>query len=227
MEKQQINVIITGTTGMVGEGVLHECINSPYVKEILIINRKSFGTNSPKVKEIILSDFLNPSTIKDKLIGYDACFFCMGTSSIGKSDEEYYAISYLMPIKFGELLSKNNPNMIFNYISGAGTDSSENGRIKWARVKGKTENDLMKLPFKRVYVFRPSYLHPTTGLKNTLSFYKYISWMYPLIKMLFPNKVSTLSELGQAMISSVIYPYSRQTIEVKDIIKLAKLSVKK
>jgi hypothetical protein len=227
MEAKQLNIIITGTSGMVGEGVLHECINSPFIKNILIINRKALSINNPKVKELILTDFLNVSSIENQLIGYDACFFCMGSTSLGKSKDEYYKVSYSIPIMFGEVISKINPSMIFEYISGAGTDSSENGKIMWARVKGKTENDLMKLPFKRVFVFRPGYLHPTKGLNNTQAFYKYISWLYPTMRKLMPNQFTTLSELGQAMINSVIFPYSRQIIEIKDIIKLSKLSNEK
>ena len=227
MENKQIRVIITGASGMVGEGVLHECINNDFIKEILIVNRKHLLYSHPKIKEIIITDFMNISAIEDSIQNYDACFFCLGSTSIGKSDEEYFEISYSIPMLFAETLSRINSDMNFNFISGAGTDSSESGAIKWARVKGKTENDLMKLPFKRVFAFRPGYLHPTNGLKNTLSFYKYVSWLYPIARILFPNRVSTLRELGRAMINSAVYPYSRQIIEVKDIIKLSNISNEK
>lgn len=224
MEKKKINVIITGATGMVGEGVLHECINSDYINKIMVVGRRSCGLSHSKIEEIVLSDMMNVSSISEKFKEYDACFFCMGSTSLGKSDDEYYHISYTIPMEFGKVMSEINPQMYFLYISGAGTDSTETGKIKWARVKGKTENDLMKLPFKRVFAFRPGYLHPTQGLKNTLSFYKYIKWSFPIMKLIMPNKASTLAELGKAMINSVIYPYSRQIIEVKDILKLSKLS---
>ena len=136
---------------------------------------------------------------------------------------EYYRLTYTLTLNVAQTLSKLNPDMTFCYVSGAGTDSSEQGRSMWARVKGKTENDLMKLPFKHVYAFRPGYMHPTPGLKNVNKYYKYIAWMYPLLRLVFPGGVSTLAELGEAMINITLFGYVKQIIEVKDIVRLAKI----
>ena len=219
---EPIKVIITGATGMVGEGVLHECLHHPAVSSILVINRKPSGVNHSKVKEIIHSDFYDLSPIGSQLEGYNACFFCLGTTSIGKNEAEFTKVTFDLTMHVAENLCKLNPDMTFCYISGAGTDSTEKGRTMWARVKGKTENDLMKLPFKRVYNFRSGYMQPTPGLKNTLPYYKYVSWLYPILRPIFPNHMSTLSEMGLAMIHSVNRGYGKQILEVKDIVVLAK-----
>ena len=219
---EPIKVIITGATGMVGEGVLHECLHHPSVSTILIVNRKPSGIVHNKVKEIIHADFFDLSPIESELKGYNACFFCLGMSSVGMNEANFTRGAYTLTIHVAETLAKLNPNMTFCYISGAGTDSTEKGRQMWARVKGKTENDLMKLPFKRVYNFRPGYLQPTKGLSNTLPYYKYFSWLYPILRPIASKYMSTLSELGRAMIHSVNRGYGKQILEVKDIIELAK-----
>jgi len=216
-----IRVIITGATGMVGEGVLHECLHHPAIAEVLIINRKAAGIQHPKLKEIIHADFFDLSAIEDQLLGYDACFFCAGVTSIGKNEAEYTLLTYYLTMNFAKTLTNINPVMTFCYISGSNTDSTEKGRIMWARVKGKTENDLMKLPFKQVYNFRPGLLKPTPGLKNTLGIYKFVNWLYPLARKLLPKEVSTLKELGLAMIKVAISGYHKPNVEVEDIVKLA------
>lgn len=221
MENKKVRAIITGATGMVGEGVLHECLQHPDVETVLVITRKSCGVNHPKLKEIIHADFFDLSPIESHLSGYNACFFCLGVSSVGMKESEYYKLSYTLTMHVAQTLSKMNPGMVFCYVSGAATDSTEKGRMMWARVKGKTENDLMKLPFKSVYAFRPSYMQPTNGLKNTLSYYKYVGWMYPMFRPLFPGYFGTLKELGQAMINSIKFGYDKQVLEVKDIRGLA------
>lgn len=218
----KIKAIITGATGMVGEGVLHECLQHKDVDSVLVIGRKPCGISHPKLKEIVHKDFFNLTEIENQLKGYDACFFCLGTSSVGMKEAEYYKITYTLTLNFAETLSKLNPDMTFCYISGYGTDSTEKGRIMWARIKGKTENDLMKLPFRKVYNFRPGFMQPTKGLKNTLGFYKYISWLYPLMRRIMPKFFSTLKELALAMIHSAIIGYDKQILEVKDIIELSK-----
>jgi len=220
-DKLKIRAIITGATGMVGEGVLHECLEHPMVERVLIINRKPSDISHPKLKEVIHKDFYDLTPIEHELQGYNACFFCLGVSSIGLKEPDYYKLTYTLTLGFAEVLSKLNPDMTFCYISGAGTDSTEKGRSMWARVKGKTENDLQKLSFKKVYNFRPGYLHPTPGLKHTHKFYKYISWLYPFARKFFPNTVSTLKELGLAMINSVNENDGKKNIEVKDIKELA------
>ncbi|MCW3090096.1 MAG: epimerase [Ferruginibacter sp.] len=218
----KIRAIITGATGMVGEGVLHECLQHPQVEAVLVINRKPCDVQHPKLKEIIHTDFFDFSPIKNQLPGYDACFFCLGISSVGVKEDVYYKMTYTLTMHVAEVLSEVNPGMSFCYISGAGTDSSEKGRSMWARVKGKTENDLAKLPFKQVYNFRPGFIKPTKGLKNTLSFYKYVDWLFPLGRALYPNGFCTLQELGLAMINVVVKGYKKNIIDGKDIIVLAK-----
>ena len=219
---QKIQLILTGATGMVGEGVLHEALQSDTVEKVLIFNRKPSCITHQKLKEIIHADFFNLSPIANQLTGYNACFFCLGVSSVGMKEPEFYQKTYVLTMHLAEVLSKQNPQMVFCYISGAGTDSSEKGRQMWARVKGKTENDLMKLPFKKVYNFRPGVLEPTKGLKNTLKYYHYFGWLLPVIRLLAPNHICTLRELGSAMITVVTKGYEKQILEVKDIVAAAK-----
>jgi uncharacterized protein YbjT (DUF2867 family) len=218
----KIKAIITGATGMVGEGVLHEALNHSDVESVLVINRKPCGVIHPKLKEIIHADFYDISPILSQLSGYNACYFCLGVSSVGMKEAEYFKLTHTLTLNFAEKLSSVNPNMTFCYISGSATDSTEKGSSMWARVKGKTENDLMKLPFKAVYNFRPAFMLPTKGLKNTLPYYKYISWMYPIGHRFFPNYFGTLAELGLAMINTSIKGYSKQILEVEDIVVMSK-----
>ena len=213
----KIKAILTGATGMVGEGVLHECLQHNDVEHVLVIGRKPCGVSHPKLKEIIHSDFYDLSAIENQLINYNACFFCLGVSSVGMNEAEYYKLTYTLTMNFAQILARLNPSMTFCYISGAGTDSTEKGKMMWARVKGKTENDLIKLPFRKVYNFRPGVLQPTKGLKNTLGFYKYLGWIIPVIKLFAPNSISTLKELGLAMINVTSKVYGKNIIEVKDI----------
>ncbi len=217
-----IKAILTGATGMVGEGVLHECLQYPAVETVLVIGRRPCGVIHPKLKEIIHTDFHNLSSIEKELSGYNACFFCLGVSSVGMKKPEYTHLTYNLTMHVAETLVKLNSNMTFCYISGAGTDSSEKGRMMWARVKGKTENDLMKLPFQKVYNFRPGILEPTKGLKNTLPYYKYFMWLLPVIRTIAPNYISGLRSIGLAMINAVTKGYEKQILEVKDINILAK-----
>ncbi len=218
----KIKAIITGTTGMVGEGVLQECLSHKDVEEIMVINRRPCGVSHPKLTEIIHSDFFNLSPVADKLKGYNACFFCLGVSSVGISEEQYYNLTYNLTLNFARLLAGQNPDMTFCYISGAGTDSSEKGRMNWARVKGKTENDLMKLPFKKVFACRPGFMLATKGARNVPGYYKVFTYLYPVLRAVFPNHVSTLREVALAMINSAIYGNEKQILEVKDLVQLAK-----
>jgi hypothetical protein len=207
---------------MVGEGVMHECLLHPDVEQVLIINRKASGFSHPKLKEIIHSNFFDISPIENELKGYNACYFSLGVTSIGLNEEEYNKMTYVLTMHVAEKLAKLNQDMTFCYVSGSGTDSTEKGKSMWARVKGKTENNLMQLPFCQSYMFRQGYMHPTKGLKNTLKSYKYLSWKYPAVRKLVPNLVSTLSEVGIAMINTVNKGYEKRILEVKDIIKLSK-----
>jgi hypothetical protein len=212
-----LKVIITGATGMVGEGVLNECIQHPSIESILVITRKKLEISHPKIKSLVHPDFFDLSTVTETLKGYDACLFCLGVSSVGMNEKDYSRLTYDLTIYFAGVISSVNRGMTFCYISGAGTDSSEQGRIMWARVKGRTENALMKMAFRKVYLFRPGYLQPTPGLSNTLKFYKYISWLYPFMKQVTPGYVSTLKELGLAMIYCALFGYDKNILEVKDI----------
>ncbi|MGA0557251.1 NAD-dependent epimerase/dehydratase family protein [Larkinella sp. VNQ87] len=221
MNTPKIRAIITGATGMVGEGVLHECLLHPAVEAVLIINRKPTGLAHPKLKEIVHADFYNLSAIESQLTGYNACFFCLGVSSVGMNEGDYYKLTYTLTMHVATTLSRQNPEMTFCYISGAGTDSTEKGRSMWARVKGKTENDLAKLPFKRVFNFRPGFIKPTEGLKNTLTMYRYVGWLFPIGRALYPAGFCTLKELGTAMIKATGIGYEKQILEGKDIIELA------
>lgn len=219
MDGKKIKVIVTGATGMVGEGVLYECLKNPAVESVLIVNRKPSGLSHPKLKEVLHADFLNLSAIEPVLTGYDACFFCLGVSSVGMSADDYYRNTYTLTLHVAETLARLNPHMTFCYVSGGGTDSTEKGRSRWARVKGKTENDLMKLPFAHVYNFRPGFMKPATGAKNTSPFYKYINWLYPLTRKL--GGASRLSEVGLAMIRVTTDGYPKPILEIKDIIAVA------
>jgi len=215
-------VIITGATGMVGEGVLHECLQNPEIVEVLVINRKPSGKKHSKLKEYIHLDFLNFTNIPIDFSQYDACCFCLGVSSLGISKEDYFKLTYTLTLHVAQTMVDQNPRMIFSYVSGAGTDSSEKGILDWAQVKGKTENDLLKLPFQKTYMFRPGFLEPTPGLKNAKSYYKYFNWLSPVLRLFFSNHISTLRELGLAMLHVTQHGYPKSVLEVVDIKQAAK-----
>lgn len=221
----KLKVIITGVTGMVGEGVLFECLHHPEVERVLVITRKSCGYSHPKLTEIIHSDFLDISSLSDRLTGYNACYFCLGVTSLGKSEAEYARLTYTLTLNFATTLATLNPDMTFCYISGVGTDSTEKGRTMWARVKGKTENDLMKLPFRQVYNFRPGGIEPFLPLKSSQTYYKtykYLGWLFSLMKVIAPNLVITLKDLAAAMINASLTGYPKNILEMKDMKLLAK-----
>ena len=221
MEHIKLRVIVTGATGMVGEGVLHECLLHPEVEAVLVVGRKPCGVSHPRLTELICADLSALSPADNGLSGYNACFFCAGISSIGVKEQDYFRITYTLTMNFAQTLSQLNPGMTFCYVSGAGTDSTEKGRMSWARVKGKTENDLMKLPFKAAFAYRPSFMLPTPGLKHALSFYKYIGWLYPVLRPIFPGAFITLRELGLAMIQSVLSGSNKKVLDSKEIAALA------
>ncbi len=218
----KLKVIITGATGMVGEGVLQECLQHPDVEKVLVINRRPGEVTHPKLLEVIHPDFLNFSNIDVDFTAYHACFFCLGVSSVGMKKEEYYRFTYELTLHVAQTMAKQNSQMVFCYVSGTGTDSSEQGRSHWARVKGKTENDVLKLPFKAAYMFRPGFLRAAPGSKNVKSYYKYFAWLEPVLKVFLSNYMSTLQELGLAMIHVVKRGYPKPVLEVKDFKALAK-----
>lgn len=220
----KINAIIFGATGMVGEGVLHVTLNHPDVQSVLVIGRKTCDVKHPKLKELLHNDFFNFSTIEEHLKGFNACFLCLGVSSVGMNEKDYRRITYDLTMQAATTLSRLNPDMTFCYVSGAGTDSTEKSRSMWARVKGKTENDLMKLPFKAVYLFRPGYIKPIKGLRHAFAISKAAGLLYPVWKILFPKYVCTLEDLGLAMIHASGRGYPKHVLENPDISGLAKTS---
>ena len=220
----KIKAIITGVTGMVGEGVLHQCLRHPDVESVLVINRRPCEVQHEKLTEILHKDFHDLSSIESRLSGYNACYFCLGVSSVGMKEADYYHLTYNLTMHMAETLARLNPGMTFCYVSGAGTDSSEQGRSMWARVKGKTENDLQKLPFKGAYMFRPGYIHPMEGMKNTLSAYKFLGFLYPVFRALFPKYVVKLEEVGMAMINVTEKGFSKSVLECSDIAEAAALA---
>ena len=218
----KIRAIIFGATGMVGEGVLHEALNHPDVESILVVGRSSCEVKHPKLREIIHSNFFDFSGVEAQLTRYIACYFCLGVSSIGKSEIEYTRITYDLTMHAARTLSRLSIDMTFCYVSGAGTDSSEKGRSMWARVKGKTENHLTKLPFKAVYLFRPGFIKPIKGLKNAFFFSRVIGFLYPVWKNIIPLYVCTLEELGLSMIRASFDGYEKRVLECKDISRLGR-----
>lgn len=209
-----MKVIVTGATGMVGEGVLLECLENNTVKKVLMINRKPSPVKHQKLIELIVPNFMDLEAFDAQLTGYDACFYCAGISSVGMDEVKYTQITYDTTMSLASKLASLNPNMVFTYVSGSHTDSSEKGRVMWARVKGKTENDLIKLPFKGVYNFRPGFMKPFKGQKNVKTFLKPLIFLFPI---LLPTKSLTLKQVGQAMINVVEKGYSKNILEIDDI----------
>jgi uncharacterized protein YbjT (DUF2867 family) len=216
-----IKAIITGSTGMVGEGVLLECLDNPAVEQVLVINRKPCGVTHVKLREIIHADFFNLAPIAPQLAGYDACFFCLGVSSVGMAADVYKRMTYDLTLSVAQVLAQSNPAMTFCYITGAGTDSSEQGKRAWARVKGATENALMRL-LPNAYMFRPAMMRATPGQKNLPALYRYLAWIYPIGRALAPSHFCTLQEVARAMINAARKGYNKRILEVADIEELAK-----
>jgi hypothetical protein len=217
----KIKAMVYGATGMVGEGVLHVCLNDPDVESVLVVGRRTCGVSHPKLLEVLHGDFFNYAPIESRLAGYNACYFCLGVSSIGMGEKEYRRTTYDLTMEAGKTLVRLNPGMTFCYVSGMGTDSTEKGRGMWARVKGKTENDLQKLPFKEVFCFRPGFIKPIRGLKKAFKLASILGAAYPLWKLLAPKYVCTLDDLGHAMISVTQNPPRVRVIECLEIARLA------
>jgi nucleoside-diphosphate-sugar epimerase len=208
---KNLNIIVTGATGMVGEGVLLECLQNDSVGSVLMLNRRSYELKHPKLKELIVPNFLEIEKVKDQLVGYDACFFCAGVSSMGKNESEYTHITRDTTLAVAHVLANVNSNMVFNFVSGAYTDA--NGKQMWQRVKGGTEAALMKLPFRGQFNFRPGFMKPVAGQKNVRWFFKPAIWIFLSY---------CLHEVGRAMIHAVTRGYNKQILEVNDIKALAK-----
>lgn len=219
-------VIITGATGMIGKGVLLECLDSDDITEVLTIGRSPVGISHSKLKELLVADFSDFSGFADSLIGYDACYFCLGVSAGGMKEEDYRKVTYDYTLALaGELVSLN-PDMTFIYVSGQGTDSTEKGRMMWARVKGKTENDLLNLGFAGAYMFRPGMILPMRGIESRTpayrAMYKYLGWLVKLSKWMAPRSVTDTTAIGKAMIKLTLKSYPKNIINPSDIYQLAK-----
>ena len=221
-----MRVILFGGTGMVGQGVLRECVEDAGVESVLLVVRKATGPTAAKVTELVHEDFFDWSGMEDQFAGYDACFFCLGVSAVGMKEAEYRRVTLDLTISVAEVLVKLPRVKTFVYVSGQGTDAK--GRQMWARVKGETENALMAMPFEKVFCFRPGYIQPMFGVRSKIGWYNGIyagvSWMYPALKRVFPGMVTSTVEVGRAMIAVVRRGYPRRVIETRDIAELAKSS---
>jgi len=216
-----MNILLFGASGMVGQGVLRECLRDPDVKKILLISRTPSAEPNPKVQELIHPDLFHYTGIESQLTGFDACFFCLGVSSAGLKPEAYERITYGITLAAAESLVRLNPQMVFTYVSGAGTDSTEIGRVSWARIKGKTENALLRLPFRAAYMLRPGLIVPLHGIRSKTRSYRIIysilQPIQPLLRRLFPNHVVTTEELGRLMLILAREGYSKRILETADI----------
>ena len=219
-----MRVILFGATGMIGQGVLRECLLDPEVERVLSIGRRSSGVTHAKLREIVNSDLTDLSAIGGELSGYDACFFCLGTSSAGMSEADYRHVTYDLTLAAAHAIAKQSPGLTFVYVSGTGTDSTEKGRTMWARVKGATENALLAMPFKAAYMFRPGYIQPTHGIRASSPgirmMYAAPSPLYPVWKTVFPKYVTTTEEVGRAMLRVAREGAPKRLLENVDIAAL-------
>jgi uncharacterized protein YbjT (DUF2867 family) len=216
-----MKVILFGATGMVGQGVLRECLIDPGVESVLAVGRSPTGQQHPKLREILHDDFFDFSAIESQLVGYDACFFCLGVSSVGMDQERYRHLTYDLTMAAATTLAKLTPGMVFVYVTGRGTDSTGQGRLMWARVKGKTENDLLKLPFKAAYMFRPAGIQPLHGVRSKTpwvqAIYAVTAPLLSLLNRTSPQYMTTTEQVGRAMIKVARDGYPRPVLESEDI----------
>jgi len=216
-----MKVLIFGATGMVGQGVLRECLLDPGIEGVTTVGRTATGVTHPKLTEMVRRSLLSYSEVESDLSGLDACFFCLGVTSAGMSEEQYARVTYDITLAAARTLSRLNPGMTFIYVSGAGTDSSEKGRIMWARVKGKTENAGLALPFKAAYAFRPGVIQPVHGERSKTAMYRVLYSMtkplLPLLLRLFPGSILTTEEIGRAMIAAARQGFPKRVLEAADI----------
>jgi len=222
-----MKVLLFGATGMVGQGVLRECLHDPNVEMIVAVGRSATGVHLPKLQEIVRQDLWNYGDIAAALSGFQACFFCLGVSSAGMTERDYERITCGITLAAAETLCRLNPQMVFVYVSGAGTDSSERGRSMWARVKGRTENALLRLPFAAAFMFRPGLIMPLYGVKSKTGlyrvFYTLTKPLLPLLRAAFPNQVLTTEQIGRAMLAVARHGFPKRILESKDIRAAARL----
>lgn len=213
-----MKIILTGATGYVGEGVLLECLAHPDVEQVLVVGRRSCGRQHPKLRELLVKDFFSLDAHLEQLRGHDGCFFCAGMSSIGKDEAEFTRLAYDTTIAFAKAVHAASPGATFTYVSGMGTDSSEQGRVMWARVKGRTENALLRMGFGRQFNFRPGIMTITPGMRNPKW---WMRLLVPVTAVLMPRITCTMKQVGLAMINCVAKGYPTNIVEVKDMKKLA------
>jgi uncharacterized protein YbjT (DUF2867 family) len=214
-----MKIILTGVTGMVGEGVMLECLESGAVEKVLSVSRKPTHHTHAKLEQLLVPDFRKLSDVEAKLTGYDACFYCAGVSSVGMSEADYTVVAHDTPVAFATTLARLNPNLVLTHVTGAGTDGTEQGRVMWARVKGRAENALMRLPLKGVYNFRPGLMTPKPGQKHLKALYRAALVLAPVVKLFIP--ALTLQQVGRAMIRCVKSGAAKRVLEVADIAALA------
>jgi uncharacterized protein YbjT (DUF2867 family) len=216
-----MKIILFGATGMAGQGILRECLLDQEVHQVLSIVRTLSGQQHAKLRELVHSDFFDYSAVVSELTGFDACLFSLGISSAGMDEAKYKHLTYILTLATAATLAELNANMTFLYVSGAGTDSTERGRSMWARIKGKTENDLLKLPFRAAYMFRPGAIQPMHGIRSKTKlyqiFYTVLNPILPLLKSVFPQYITTTEQLGRAMLRVAKQGYPRPILETKDI----------
>ena len=219
-----MKVMLFGATGMVGQGVLRECLRDPDVERVLAVGRSPTGQHDAKLDELIHDNFLDYSAVESRLSGYDACFFCLGVTSVGLTEERYRHLTYDITMAAATTLAKLNPQMVFVYVTGRGTDSTEQGRLMWARIKGKTENDLLKLPFKAAYMFRPAGIQPLHGVRSKTAWYQaaytVAAPLLTLLNRIAPNYMTTTEQVGRAMIAVARNGYPKPVLESEDINRL-------
>ncbi len=223
-----MKVVLFGATGMIGQGVLRECLLDPDVTNVLSVARRPTGKSDEKLREIVHQDFTDFSSIANELAGYDACLFCLGVSSAGMSEEEYTRVTYDAAVAAAKTLLKQNPALTFVFVSGMGTDSTEHGKTMWARVKGRTENALLSMPFKGAYMVRPAAIQPVHGERSRATItrvgYATLGWMFPVIKLMFPRYVTTTERVGRAMLRLAKHGGTKRVLESVDIDALGRAS---
>jgi uncharacterized protein YbjT (DUF2867 family) len=216
-----MNVMLFGATGMVGQGVMRECLLDPEVYLLQTVGRTATGTQHRKLRETVHNDLWHYESLEAQLSGFDACFFCLGVTSSGMTEENYQRVTYGITLAAAEALSRLNPQMTFIYVSGSGTDTSERGRSMWARVKGKTENALLRLSFKGAYMFRPGIIQPLHGIKSSTPlynvFYTLGKPLLPLLRLVIPDQILTTEQVGRAMLAVAKHGFPKQILEIKDI----------
>lgn len=224
MSDRKLKVILFGATGMVGQGVLRECLLDPDVEHVLAVGRSATGQRNAKLQELCHDNFLDFSAIESRLSGYDACFFCLGVTSVGLTEERYRHLTYDITMAAATTLAKLNPQMIFVYVTGRGTDSTERGSVMWARIKGKTENDLLKLPFKAAYMFRPAGIQPLHGIRSKTTWYQaaYVvaAPLLTVLNKVAPRYMTTTEQVGRAMLAVARHGYPKPVLESEDINRL-------